>query len=83
MGGDGSGGRNGALLLLGCGRGWIEDYLVELSNRGLRAVTINRKIYSLNSFFEWARVRCFLFFVYYIEDDRLPAQSERAHFSEN
>jgi site-specific recombinase XerD len=54
MGGDGSGGRNAALLLLGCGRGWIEDYLVELSNRGLRAVTINRKIYSLNSFFTWA-----------------------------
>jgi site-specific recombinase XerD len=40
MGGEG---RNAALLLLGCGRGWIEDYLVELSNRGLRAVTINRR----------------------------------------
>jgi site-specific recombinase XerD len=50
MGGDDSGGRNAALLLLGCGRGWIEDYLVELSNRGLRAVTINRKIYSLKGY---------------------------------
>jgi site-specific recombinase XerD len=43
-----------AVLLLGCTRDRIEDWIVALSNRGLRAVSINRKIASLNSFFVWA-----------------------------
>ncbi|MDA2926575.1 tyrosine-type recombinase/integrase [Acidobacteria bacterium AH-259-G07] len=40
--------------LLGCSREQIEEYIVSLSNRGLRATTINRKICSLNSFYVWA-----------------------------
>jgi site-specific recombinase XerD len=46
-----------AVLLLGCTRDLVEDYIVTLSSRGLRAVTINRKIASLNSFYVWA-VHC-------------------------
>lgn len=42
------------VLLLGCTREHIEDYIVSLSSRGLRATSTNRKIYSLNSFFVWA-----------------------------
>ncbi len=49
-----SGKVSGSRLLLGCSRDHIEEYIVSLSNRGLRATTINRKIYSLNSFYVWA-----------------------------
>ncbi len=42
------------LIWLTCDRDLVEQYLVHLSNRGLRATTINRKIASLNSFYVWA-----------------------------
>jgi site-specific recombinase XerD len=42
------------LIWLTCSREDVERYLVHLSNRGLRATTINRKIASLNSFYVWA-----------------------------
>ena len=42
------------LIWLTCNRDDVERYLVHLSNRGLRATTINRKIASLNSFYVWA-----------------------------
>jgi len=42
------------LIWLTCNREDVEHYLVDLSNRGLRATTINRKIASLNSFYVWA-----------------------------
>ncbi len=41
-------------VLLSCTRERIEDYIACLSSEGLRATTINRKIYSLNSFYVWA-----------------------------
>jgi site-specific recombinase XerD len=40
--------------LLQCGRREVEEYVSSLSARGLRASSINRKIYSLNSFYVWA-----------------------------
>jgi len=43
-----------SLLLLGATREEIEDYVVALSSRALRATTINRRIHSLNSFYVWA-----------------------------
>jgi len=49
-------GRNAAesVALLACTREKVEDYIARLSSEGLRATTINRKIYSLNSFYVWA-----------------------------
>ncbi len=41
-------------VLLACTRERIEDYIACLSSEGLRATTINRKIFALNSFFVWA-----------------------------
>ena len=37
-----------------CKREDVETFQVQLSERGLKATTINRKIYALNSFFVWA-----------------------------
>ncbi|MFB3902057.1 MAG: tyrosine-type recombinase/integrase [Acidobacteriota bacterium] len=42
------------VVLLSCNRERIEDYIACLSSEGLKATTINRKIFSLNSFFVWA-----------------------------
>ena len=43
-----------SVALLSCTREKVEDYIACLSSEGLRATTINRKIYSLNSFYVWA-----------------------------
>jgi len=43
-----------SLLLLAATREEVEDYVVALSSRALRATTINRRIHSLNSFYVWA-----------------------------
>ncbi|MFB3904933.1 MAG: tyrosine-type recombinase/integrase [Acidobacteriota bacterium] len=43
-----------SIVLLTVTRDHIEDYVACLSSEGLRATTINRKIFSLNSFFAWA-----------------------------
>ncbi len=43
-----------SIVLLTVSRDHIEDYIACLSSEGLRATTINRKIFSLNSFFVWA-----------------------------
>lgn len=47
-------GRRFTVVLLSCSRERIEDYIACLSSEGLKATTINRKIFSLNSFFVWA-----------------------------
>ena len=52
--GDNSSNTRTANLLLTCSRDQIEEYIASLSSRGLRATTINRRIYSLNSFYIWA-----------------------------
>ena len=43
-----------SVALLSCTREKVEDFIACLSSEGLRATTINRKIYSLNSFYVWA-----------------------------
>jgi site-specific recombinase XerD len=47
-------GRSPREVLLGSQREEIEAFLVALSQRGLKATSINRKIYSLSSFYIWA-----------------------------
>ncbi len=43
-----------SVVLLTVTRDHIEDYIACLSSEGLRATTINRKIFSVNSFLVWA-----------------------------
>ncbi|MDA2933695.1 tyrosine-type recombinase/integrase [Acidobacteria bacterium AH-259-D05] len=51
---DGNSAVSSKSTLLECNRQQVEEFIVLLSNRGLRNTTINRKIYSLNSFYLWA-----------------------------
>jgi len=54
LGRSGAGNAGRGVRLLAVTREEVEGWVVRLSDRGLRATTINRKLASLNSFYVWA-----------------------------